>query len=122
MSDALAELRNRLTAVVSMTQSCPDVPRNPDSLPMMVLHEVKQALQSLPAIEQAMQGWQPIETAPKDKTMVALLHVGANGYRRYGVGWHMPLTGWQGWPHEPGEDYAAPTHWMPLPTPPTEGA
>lgn len=59
--------------------------------------------------------WQPIETAPRDKTRIALLRVDGNS-RRYGTGWYMPLTGWQGWYsdnyHEP------PTHWFPLPEPP----
>jgi hypothetical protein len=59
--------------------------------------------------------WQPIETAPLDKTMVALIHVDG-GYVRYGVGWYMPLAGWQGWYHE--AHHKAPTHWMPLPRPP----
>lgn len=63
--------------------------------------------------------WQPIETAPRDKTMVALLR-SVGTYRRYGVGWYMPLTGWQAW-----EGYDPPTHWWPLPKPPqttTDGA
>jgi hypothetical protein len=56
--------------------------------------------------------WMPIETAPRDKTMVALLHLGAGGgYCRYGVGWYMPWSGWQGW----DDSAKQPTHWMPLP-------
>lgn len=61
----------------------------------------------------AERGWQPIETAPYDKTMVALLFVDGTGYARYGVGWYMPLTGWQGWNGD-----KSPTHWMPLPAAP----
>ena len=69
--------------------------------------------------EARMMQWQPIETAPRDKTMVALLHVGAKGYWRYGVGWFMPQAGWQGWN---SEDHKFPTHWMPLPEPPEEAS
>jgi hypothetical protein len=63
--------------------------------------------------------WQPIESAPKDKTMVALLYVNGS-HARYGVGWYMPLNGWQGWNY--GAENYKPTHWMPLPEPPTEAA
>lgn len=58
--------------------------------------------------------WMPIETAPLDKTMVALLHESDN-YRRYGVGWYMPMSGWHGW----DAGGLQPTHWMPLPPPPS---
>ena len=67
-------------------------------------------------------GWRPIESAPRDKTMVALLHAGTMGGRpfwRYGVGWWMPLDGWQGWFLDVGGDRRAPTHWMPLPSAPS---
>lgn len=56
--------------------------------------------------------WQPIETAPKDKTMVALIF-SSGKYVRYGVGWYMPMDGWQGWDFE-----HEPTHWLTLPEPP----
>ena len=60
--------------------------------------------------------WQPISTAPLNKTMLALIHVGDNGFVRYGVGWYMPLEGWMGWY---GEDaMLPPTHWFALPSPP----
>lgn len=62
--------------------------------------------------------WQPIETAPKDKRFVALLYCTPT-YRRYGVGWYQPMTGWQGWYHSGWKE--SPTHWMPLPEPPTGG-
>lgn len=58
--------------------------------------------------------WQPIETAPHDKSMVALLRVDG-AHRRYGVGWYMPWAGWQAWGDAP-----EPTHWCPLPPPPKE--
>jgi len=71
-------------------------------------------------------GWQPIETAPKDGTNVLLLDVHGNyrigGYqlnyqnRKWG-------TGWEGCDWDFKIDFdPQPTHWMPLPPPPTEEA
>ena len=60
-------------------------------------------------------GWKPIASAPRNKTMLALLYV-KGGHSRYGVGWWMPLDGWQGW-YGP-TFHEEPTHWMPLPEPP----
>ena len=71
--------------------------------------------------------WQPIETAPKDGTMVDLWginHLTHNkrGERIVNASWGV-CTDWMGneledWRHGRGEDYQ-PTHWMPLPPPPT---
>jgi hypothetical protein len=64
--------------------------------------------------------WQPISTAPLNKTTVALLHADANGMLSYGIGWYMPMDCWRGWDYQrlgPGT-YIAPTHWTPLPEPP----
>jgi len=79
-----------------------------------------------------MNEWQPIETAPKDGTMVSLYGICAgeiNGIAPEPTG---PHTGaWCGgksdyagddwWSLDEGECYAIwckPTHWMPLPEPP----
>ena len=58
--------------------------------------------------------WQPIETAPKDGTMVLVF---TNG--------HMDVTSWpENWGGKWPSAYMAyaeglePTHWMPLPAPP----
>jgi hypothetical protein len=70
--------------------------------------------------------WQPIETAPKDGTLIDLwgrnlLRVDRRGERIVNVRWGA-CTDWLGREHEDwltgrGEDYR-PTHWMPLPDPP----
>ena len=75
-----------------------------------------------------MSEWQPIETAPKDGTEVLV-------FCRHGVKiayWNAEPTVWDGsndpcWTVFEPEDYfygfhlvgpSAPTHWMPLPSPP----
>ena len=72
-----------------------------------------------------MSEWQPIETAPRDGTNIVLF----DGQRVSVGGWVSAAD--QG--AEPGEEYLIsagwwsldlsdnqPTHWMPLPDPPTE--
>lgn len=78
-------------------------------------------------------GWQPIETAPKDGTEIGVWLVftptqedwrtGLGGFERFDVAsWDAGCSnpGWereQGWQtHWVGE----PTHWMPLPEPPSK--
>lgn len=73
-------------------------------------------------------GWQPIETAPKDGTKVLV----------YDESYGLPQKAWfgkdhfkeeyEGWLFGDGDDYSCglyftpiePTHWMPLPKPPTK--
>lgn len=71
-------------------------------------------------------GWQDIATAPRDGTAVDLWGHYANGS---GFRFRMPGYFWEDgrWMNEDGEDASdypkyifQPTHWMPLPTPPTE--
>lgn len=57
--------------------------------------------------------WQPIETAPKDKGVRVLVTWDA----LVAVGERSSLGGW--WVDEWAE-YKKPTHWMPLPEPPSE--
>lgn len=72
--------------------------------------------------------WQPIETAPKDGTEV-MLWLRSPFDRVEKARWYEP---WHNWttgdlPHDPeiGDVYgigcAVPTHWMPLPKPPSAG-
>lgn len=65
------------------------------------------------------QGWQPIETAPKDGTPV-LVHApgGCTQWKLHTTLW---ICRWDGrWVEAGGEEYTTcePTHWMPLPPPP----
>lgn len=70
--------------------------------------------------------WQPIETAPKDGSVVlgywvaSLDGIDVTGDKCYA------LTLWMGGEWVSADDcdisFADPTHWMPLPTPPQGGA
>lgn len=71
---------------------------------------------------EALTQWQPIETAPKDGTRV-LLFVPPYGpstghYEPARVNWGPNASLWVS--HSILNKEAAPTHWMPLPTPPQE--
>ena len=57
-------------------------------------------------------GWQPIETAPKDGTIVDLLH--KDGFRLIDQWWDDEDQSWAAALFR-GDDI---THWMPLPEPP----
>lgn len=74
-----------------------------------------------------MSEWQPIETAPKDGTMVLLCS--AKKHLLMGVGRYVPIKELGGesehhyerWQDSNGffwQYLKKPTHWMPLPTPP----
>lgn len=61
--------------------------------------------------------WQPIATAPKDGTAVLCFQ---NGNMRV-CAWS--VSGWAFYQRQPGDPIVVmldPTHWMPLPDPPTE--
>jgi hypothetical protein len=66
------------------------------------------------------QTWQPIETAPKDGTRIVALS------NKKGLGLpsfiHWDDGAWCGMTYEDEKRLVIydPTHWMPLPTPPTE--
>lgn len=90
------------------------------------------ALAATPAQPTEVERWGPIETAPKDGTVVLLgRHMGNFGFvRGYGHFDGKPgvfLSGWISTGFDPvmsNLGLAHPTHWAPLPTPPalsTEG-
>lgn len=68
--------------------------------------------------------WQPIETAPKDGTPVLLLwfdaETGAAPMHRVGF-WHSREQAWCDTHRVLHNQHSHPTHWMPLPSPPTPG-
>lgn len=69
-----------------------------------------------------MSEWRPIETAPKDGTPVLLwVGVGMSEPWAQTARWvNEPESGWSGWVDTyEGFDLAEPTHWMPLPAPPS---
>ncbi|NRA59196.1 MAG: DUF551 domain-containing protein [Phycisphaerales bacterium] len=63
-----------------------------------------------------MSEWQPIETAPRDGTMLVLWlpHEGGIGWGSSGT----PDDPWWGAPFGCYDEYMNPSHWMPLPDPP----
>lgn len=65
--------------------------------------------------------WQPIETAPKDKLIIAVVE-GRTRLVKYGKTSHLPWLGFCLADQGPEDsDLCKPTHWMPLPEPPKDG-
>ena len=71
-----------------------------------------------------MSGWKPIETAPKDGTVIL---VGVWGFGPdiasaswNGKFWDMEIYGYEycGYEYCGDPEFSDPTHWMPLPSPP----
>lgn len=79
-----------------------------------LMSKVEQLERELEAVRKDVQ-WRPIETAPRDKTIVALLRLNGDGSFTYGYGYYVPMDGWRCWAHH---EYKPPTHWMPLPPAP----
>lgn len=76
--------------------------------------EIRAALASLTALAEGEEGWQSMETAPKDGSWVQLWwpcwhHVPISGYFKFGTGWVTDKN------FSYGPD---PLAWMPLPKPP----
>lgn len=93
-----------------MPPNCPACPFRDFALPL-----------SLPVVSQ----WQPIETAPRDGTVVLAYNArGARSGHRHFFAFSDPAPEGQCWAaeagwREPGRDWPSyPTHWMPLPAPP----
>lgn len=88
---------------------------------------IERAIEKLKASPPAPSGWQPIETAPKDRTRIILYQ--PDGMWR-GRGRHRGAAITVGYWHQPANPEAAgfwvgcgafrPTHWMPLPPAPTQ--
>jgi hypothetical protein len=67
-------------------------------------------------------GWQPIETAPKDGTLVIAFYADRHGHGRYSLR-YWAAGDWgarsEGWSDQHRQLRSSdPTHWMPLPPPP----
>jgi hypothetical protein len=65
--------------------------------------------------------WQPIESAPKDGTPV---DIWCAGFRYTDAYWGRVANEWLDEDGDPIKDYYGeePTHWMPLPSPPSRKA
>ena len=106
------------------------IPARPDDTDLMLTDALASAIAALRAQPPAPSGWQPIETAPKDGTLVDLF---VDGHREADCCWHRldweiahlqwptDSMGWATWSERDGE-YGrfdpAPTHWQPFPAPP----
>lgn len=85
------------------------------------------AKNALPAAQRLADGWLPIETAPKDGTRILVNNIFPWGYltdeEPMGVAsWNKTYTGKYHWISNACCDGVSdfnPTHWMPLPNPPT---
>lgn len=77
-----------------------------------------------PECVEAMGGWQPIETAPRDGTRVWLYRPECPEDQRQATGWwHQSWSGDEAWWMDPADsEQSEPTHWQPLPTAPTPPA
>lgn len=71
--------------------------------------------------------WQPIETAPKDGTLILLANIGGTWAGRYMERYQsgfVPKNPWQSQMlnhrHMKRCASSTPTHWMPFPNPPEE--
>lgn len=82
------------------------------------------AVRSAPPLAESVEGWQPIETAPKDGTEILIWGIGlccssAVCWLSHDIDWWHVEDGKHGpWPIRG----ASPTHWMPLPAPPRSPA
>lgn len=77
-----------------------------------------------PPAQEKMMEWQPIETAPKDGTPILVCRVGYQAQQVAAVYWDWTFSRrypWQFLTIADGHAKGWPTHWMPLPPPPTQG-
>ena len=63
-----------------------------------------------------MSNWEPIDTAPKDMSQV----LGYLDGHVFVMWWFTYASGRACWETVDGESEVDPTHWMPLPNPPTK--
>jgi hypothetical protein len=67
--------------------------------------------------------WQPIETAPKDHSLILLSGLDEDGVKVVDMGHWESFSWWHGEHSDPEWSWTyenQPTHWMPLPEPPCE--
>jgi len=75
-------------------------------------------IQIIRAATQQTQGWMGIESAPRDGKIIiayAIVDTETGNWNQYLISWNRYENEWNGW-----QKYtAAPTHWQPLPPPPS---
>jgi hypothetical protein len=68
--------------------------------------------------------WQPIDTAPRDNSIILLAGIDDLGDQVVGEGYWETYLWWNGEHNDPEWSWgweAEPTHWMPMPEPPKKG-
>lgn len=111
-------IRERLLALQAKWRDISSRPQRPTGFGICA-DELDALIAALPLDGSEAQGWQPIETAPKDGTWILAV-------RSEGRPSHQTIVRWDhvDWPDNwsDGEYTFCPTHWMPLPAPPTPRA
>jgi len=104
---------------------CPDPAHETPKLIDAALEQIE-----TDALSRPVEGWQPIETAPKDGTPVLVCVAGYDATDRFGWRGRAPFTAFFGtyhpnapgapeWRDDSGHRRPYITHWMPLPQPPS---
>lgn len=125
----MTDLPTRLRASAQVMRTLDAVSLRPSSLALIDRGHAARIAAELAEAADALEAgpWMPIETAPKDGTAVMLGNSGGawigpfmqfaeSGYRFDGP-WRSLMLNHYHIPYE--HRYKAPTHWMPLPTPPS---
>lgn len=117
-----------------------DSPPEPESLTWAEVRAIYRAMLSAAPRPEAVAGWQPISTAPKDGRKMLLFYLNANGQARRVIGgwvtaeeaaetdaddvgleagWYERIDNWPDY-YQVAINEGEPTHWMPLPAAPQE--
>lgn len=111
VSEEMQELIDRFVSAVRNEVTAKGLTYEPGRHARVVAEQ--SLLTTIAALEAQLPQWQPIETAPKDGTMVLIAWAGG-GYPRTSRWLHNS----QGWAVATTQTLD-PTHWMPLPPSPT---
>lgn len=116
LEDRLKADAERLYSSLSHTWSYSYKASEGDILRDLILAQLRETL----ARERRM-AWQPIATAPKDGTLFFCCASSTRGIWLYDMCWWDADDGeWASWRWHSGNGVDTPTHWMPMPDPPSD--